>query len=270
MHLAWHITRKVLLFVILAIVVAVIVWWRSDNSEFKQQSSGAGQTVIQVETIPSQTSFNKKQYSVNDPTSIWAVVNKGRALPSDYVPTDLVVPDINLGGPDTSENMRLRKDPAIALEKLVAAASSESMKLMLVSGYRSYATQSSVYSGYVSSQGQAFADSTSARAGYSEHQTGLAADLGVTNGSCQLEKCFGDKPEGQWLAANAYKYGFIIRYQKDKQSLTGYDYEPWHLRYIGQDLAAEINKFSQTLEQFFDLPTYPDYPTTSYQLKEGN
>ena len=98
MHLAWHITRKVLLFVILAIVVAVIVWWRSDNSEFKQQSSGAGQTVIQVETIPSQTSFNKKQYSVNDPTSIWAVVNKGRALPSDYVPTDLVVPDINLGG----------------------------------------------------------------------------------------------------------------------------------------------------------------------------
>ena len=270
MHLAWHVTRQTLLFVLLATAVALIVWLRSDNSEFKQQPAGASQTTIQVKTTPSQTSFNKNQYSVNDPTSIWAVANKGRALPSDYVPADLVVPDINLSGPSTSENMRLRKDSAIALEKIVAAASNESMELMLVSVYRSYATQISVYSGYVSSQGQAFADSTSARAGYSEHQTGLAADLGVTNGSCQLEKCFGDKPEGQWLAANAYKYGFIIRYQKDKQSLTGYDYEPWHLRYIGQDLAAEINKFSQTLEQFFDLPTYPDYPTTSYQLKEGN
>ncbi|MEK7561249.1 MAG: D-alanyl-D-alanine carboxypeptidase family protein [Patescibacteria group bacterium] len=77
-------------------------------------------------------------------------------------------------------------------------------------------------------------------------------------------------PGGKWLAANAYQYGFIIRYPKDKTSLTGYAYEPWHLRYVGVDLATRINKTGQTLEQFFGLPTYPDYPVQSYELKSGN
>ena len=270
MHLAWHVTRKILLFVFLATAVAVIVWWRNDRSEFNQQTSSSSQTAIQVKTTPTQTSFSKKQYSVNDPASLWAVVNKGRVLPSDYIPANLTSPNIDLSDSSAADNMHLQASASAALEKLVTAAKTEGLKLMLVSGYRSYATQSSVYSGYVSSRGQAFADSTSARAGHSEHQTGLAADLGTLSGLCQLEKCFGDTPEGKWLAANGYKYGFIIRYQKDKTALTGYDYEPWHLRYIGVELAAEINKSGQTLEQFFGLPSYTDYPANGYQLKAGN
>jgi D-alanyl-D-alanine carboxypeptidase len=211
--------------------------------------------------------FDKNRYSTSEPLSPWVVVNKGRVLAADYIPVDLVVPNVPLSEASSSENMHLRSDAAPALEDLVAAAAKDSIKLMLVSGYRSYATQQAVYSGYVSSQGQAYADSTSARPGHSEHQTGLAADLGAAGAQCQLEKCFGDMVEGKWLAANAYKYGFIIRYQKDKTNLTGYDYEPWHIRFVGTDLAAELNKTGQTMEQFFGLPAYTDYPAQQYDLK---
>ena len=263
-----HLARKVLLLIVLAVTVAAIVWWRSDGSEVKQ-TSGVNQTTTEIKTTPSQAGFNKEQHSVNDPNSIWVVVNKGQLLPSSYVPADLVVPNVSLNESFESDNMHLRQEPATALEKMTQAATTEGLELMLVSGYRSYGTQQSVYGGYVASQGKAYADTTSAQPGYSEHQTGLAADLGVQSGKCQLEACFGDMAEGKWLAVNAYKYGFIIRYQRDESALTGYAYEPWHMRYVGTDLAAEINKSSQTLEQFFGLAAYTDYPPRAYELKVG-
>ena len=263
-----HLARKVLLLLALAAAVAAIVWWRSSATEVKQTVS-SNQATTEIKTTPASASFNKQQHSVNDPSSVWVVVNKGRMLPSSYTPTDLVVPNVSLSESFESDNMHLRQEPATALEKMAAAATTEGLELMLVSGYRSYGTQQSVYGGYVASQGRAYADTTSAQPGYSEHQTGLAADLGAQSGKCQLEVCFGDLAEGKWLAANAYKYGFIIRYQKAKTSLTGYDYEPWHMRYVGIDLATEINKSSQTLEQFFGLAAYTDYPSTPYELKVG-
>ncbi len=262
----WRLTRKIILFLILAAAIAIVVWWRDQN---RPNSSTKSQT--QSSKAPSsEKTFNKNQYSTSDPSSIWVVVNKSRLLPADYAPANLTVPKVTLGEGAATDNMHLRADASSAVENLIKSANSDGTKLMLVSGYRSYATQQAVYSGYVSSQGKAFADSTSARAGHSEHQTGLAADLGAASGTCQLEKCFADTPEGKWLAANAYRYGFIIRYQKGTQSLTGYDYEPWHVRYIGTPLAAEVNKSGQTLEQFFDLPAFSDYPTENYQLKIGS
>lgn len=255
--------RWFLLFVVLAALVIGVAWWRSN------QLSKKPQPVTSASSSPAPTtpaSFNKSQYSINDPTSIWAVVNKGRILPSSYVPSDLVVPNVSLGGSAASDNMHMRRSAAEAIEKLTAAASSEGLKLMLVSGYRSYGTQQLLYNGYVNTQGKAYADATSAQPGHSEHQTGLTADLGTTTGKCQLEACFGDTPEGKWLATNGHNHGFIIRYQKDKTSLTGYVYEPWHIRFVGVDLAAELNKTSQTMEQFFGLSTYADYPVTSYLL----
>lgn len=255
--------RWALLFVVLAVLVGGVAWWRSNQLSKKPQPVTSAPS-SPASTTP--TSFDKSQYSTNDPTSIWAVVNKGRVLPSSYVPSDLVVPNVSLGGSAASDNMHLRRSAAMAVEKLSAAAGSEGLKLMLVSGYRSYGTQQLLYNGYVNTQGKAYADATSAQPGHSEHQTGLAADLGATTGKCQLEACFGDTPEGKWLAANARNYGFIIRYQKDKTSLTGYVYEPWHIRYVGIDLAAELSKTSQTMEQFFGLPAYADYPATSYLL----
>lgn len=254
------ITKKLLILLLLIIVVSAVVVWRQKHpaDSTNVTSPNSGQSSSSSNKTQTNESFIKSQYSVNDSSSLWVVVNKGRVLPSDYVPANL------------DENTQLRSESAVALENLESGAANDGLKIVLVSGYRSYATQKSVYASYSGSQGQTAADTFSARAGHSEHQTGLAADVGSSSGKCQLDKCFGDTPEGKWLTANAYKYGFIIRYQKDKQNLTGYDYEPWHIRFVGIGLAAEINKTGQTLEQFFGLPTYSDYPNTSYELKIGS
>jgi len=260
-----HLLRKLLIFIVLIAVVASLVWWRNDQPVSKPQPVTATSS-SSVPTVP--TSFNKKQYSINDPASIWVVVNKGRILPSDYAPS-LVVPNVPLNYPSSSNDSHLRTETARALELMFAAAKKNGFDLKLFSGYRSYSEQMSVYNNFVSTEGQAHADISSARPGHSEHQTGLAADVSVIGASCELQLCFGNTPAGRWVAANAYKYGFLVRYQNGKENLTGYEYEPWHLRYAGGDLAAEINKTGQTLEQFFGLTTYTDYSTTSYQLKSG-
>lgn len=198
--------------------------------------------------------FNKQQYSTTDPTSIWVIVNKQHPLnPNDYVPSDLVVPDVPLRVPG-NESMQVRTVTAQALETMFSAAKKQGVNLMLASGYRSYTYQVGLYNSYVQSQGQAVADTQSARPGYSEHQTGLAADLEPANRVCEVDQCFASTPEGKWLSANAYKYGFIIRYAKGLDNITGYEYEPWHVRYVGTELSTEMHaKGVATLEQFFDV-----------------
>ncbi len=198
--------------------------------------------------------FDKARYSQTDPTSIWVIVNKKHGLsPKTYIPNDLVVPDVRLRVPGNS-SMQVRQVTADALEKLIGDAKSQGINLELSSGYRSYSFQVSLYGSYVKSDGQAAADRVSARPGYSEHQTGLAADLDDLSHKCHLETCFGELPEGKWLAAHAYEYGFVIRYPKDKESITGYAYEPWHLRYIGVSAATEMHiQHIETLEEFFGV-----------------
>ena len=129
------------------------------------------------------------------------------------------------------------------------------------SAYRSYSTQESVYAGWVDSLGQEGADLTSARPGHSEHQTGLAIDINaLPDQGCALEPCWGDTPHAQWLAANAYRFGFIVRYPDGKTDITGYEYEPYHMRYVGIELATEMHTTGiTTLEEFFGLPPAPDY-----------
>lgn len=199
-------------------------------------------------------SFDKRQYSTTDPSSIWVVVNKQNALrPKDYVPNDLVVPNVPLRVPG-NESMQLRQATATAMQEMFAGAKKDGIDLMLSSGYRSYTYQVNLYNGYVASQGQATADTQSARPGYSEHQTGLAADVEPLSKNCEVESCFGDTPEGKWVAANAYKYGFIVRYPTGDESITGYEPEPWHVRYVGTKLATELHRTNTaTLEQFFGI-----------------
>lgn len=195
-----------------------------------------------------QPAFDKKQYSLVEPASPWVIVNKKRSLPSDYIPNNLV---------SAGSGEQLRSDAAEVLNNLLAAGKSQGINLSVLSGYRSYTRQTSVYNSYVSKDGRAQADTYSARPGHSEHQTGLAVDLG--SGVCNLETCFGDTPAGKWLADSAYKYGFVIRYLKGKENVTGYQYEPWHLRYVGKELAAELYKTGQTMEEFFGLPAASAY-----------
>lgn len=214
----------------------------------------AHQAATPKTTIPKATTFNKSAYSTTDPTSIWVVVNKQHPLnPKTYVPSDLVTPNVPVREPG-DPTMQVRAVTATALEQMFAAAKSQGLNLQLSSGYRSYDYQNSTYNGYVQAQGQAAADAASARPGYSEHQTGLAADIEPVSRQCELDQCFANLPEGKWLAANAYLYGFIIRYTQADQSITGYEYEPWHVRYVGVALATELDKEGvTTLEQFFDI-----------------
>jgi D-alanyl-D-alanine carboxypeptidase len=215
------------------------------------------------------SSFNKNQYSINDPASIWAIVNKGRALSADYIPTDLVVPSVPLRLAATDPEMQISAVAAPALVQMFDDAAKQNIHLMVSSAYRSYVLQKTVYGKTVSTQGQEGADSSSAKPGHSEHQTGLAVDVEPASRKCEVELCFADTPEGKWLAKNSYNYGFIIRYQKDQEKLTGYEYEPWHVRYVGVELAQQIHRSNQTLEQFFGLPAFADYAPSAFQLKAG-
>jgi len=249
---------SLLLFAVLLIIAGIYVLFKKDIVHAPGKNSPPPRVAPQT-LAPQTPPFNKSLYSIEDPASIWLVVNKTRKLPAGFVPSGLVAPNVALRFSGTNEQMKMRQDAATALEGLFASAKSSSYNLLLYSGYRSEAFQNQVYSSYVKRDGQAKADTFSARPGYSEHQTGLSVDLSSSGLTCAVETCFGDSPEGKWLAAHAHEHGFIIRYPEGKQSVTGYQYEPWHTRYVGKELAEEISKTGQTLEEFFALPPAADY-----------
>jgi D-alanyl-D-alanine carboxypeptidase len=134
---------------------------------------------------------------------------------------------------------------------LFNAAREDDVMLVARSGYRSYATQTALYNSYVNSYGQEYADKYSARPGTSEHQTGLAMDITAESINFQLDDSFGKTKEGLWLADNAHRYGFVIRYPEGMEGITGYFYEPWHVRYLGVRLATNIYKSGLTLEEYY-------------------
>lgn len=165
---------------------------------------------------------------------------------------DLVYPNVPFSFSGNLEKRMMRSDAAKALEDLFAGASKDGIKLAGVSGYRSYKTQVAVFQGNVKSQGLEEASRVSAKPGTSEHQTGLAIDVSSASVKYALEQSFGFSKEGEWLAQHAAEYGFIIRYPRGKENLTGYAYEPWHIRFVGVSVAKEITSQGITLEQYFD------------------
>lgn len=190
---------------------------------------------------------------VPDPTSITAVVNKRRGLAADYVPPGLVTPSGIPGG------YPVRSELIEPLEQMRAAMAAEGITLRISSAYRPYSSQERIYNGFVAREGVAGADTHSARPGNSEHQTGLAVDFDDGTG-CNLSACFGGKPGGIWLAANSWKYGFILRYGDGWHPIVGYSYEPWHYRYVGVDVATDMHERGiRTLEEYFGLEAAPDY-----------
>lgn len=200
--------------------------------------------------------FDATEHSLDDPGSVWVVVNKRRALrPEGYVPPDLMYPDVpNLN------NEPMREEVAEAVVTMFEAAGTDGLTLTVQSAYRSYQDQVDAHARYVSQLGRAGADLTSSRPGHSEHQTGLAVDVSGDPAKCSLVPCFGDTVYGKWLAVNSWKCGFIVRYPKGKTAITGYEYEPYHMRYVGRTLAREMHDTGiETLEEFFGLPAAPDY-----------
>jgi zinc D-Ala-D-Ala carboxypeptidase len=214
---------------------------------------------VQQSVEPSLEPVEQPRYDFKSADSQYVLVNKRYPLPKGYVPADLVAPAVKLRLPADQEQMKIRKRVESSLISMFNAAKADGITLVFGSGYRSEKLQESFYTQYKNQSGQAAADTFSARPGHSEHQTGLAFDATTANGSCHLEVCFGDTPEGTWLAKNAYKYGFIIRYPEGKTTVTGYQYEPWHLRYVGAEVAAKIIEQNSTFEEFSGLGPAPQY-----------
>ena len=200
---------------------------------------------------PSVTAVAAAGYDFNSAASLQVVVNKHRQLsPAAYVPGQLV----------RVQGERLRAQAADAYKQFAKAAKVAGVNVMPISGYRSFSEQASLYDSYVRQYGQATADTLAARPGYSEHQTGLAMDIGNASGVCALQACFANTPAGQWAAKHGWEYGFIIRYPAGAQATTGYTYEPWHLRYVGRAIAEDMKSTGiTTLEKYFGLEPAPDY-----------
>lgn len=207
-------------------------------------------TVTPTPTPTPTPTFDKALYSIDDPMSLWVVVNKHRPLPDGFIPSDLV--DANVPAVFSST---LREPVARAVEAMFAAYTAETGDaLRIQSAFRSYETQIEVY------ENNNRDDTQSARPGFSEHQTGLTLDISPVSGECALDECFADTQAGQWLAANAWRFGFMLRYPQGLTLIEGYAFEPWHYRYVGLELAAELhNTGVQTLEEFFGLEPAPDY-----------
>ncbi|MEG2935391.1 MAG: M15 family metallopeptidase [Clostridium sp.] len=173
------------------------------------------------------------------------LVNKTYMLEDKFVPKDMVRVDIDFLPDATEEEHYMTKEAARALKKLVNGAAKDGVILTGLSGYRSYETQRTLYNYNIEVNGQNYADRYVAPPGGSEHQLGEAMDL-ATQWGWITEGC----PEAQWIAANAHQYGFIVRYESGKEDITGYNYEPWHVRYVGIQTAQKIYEESLTLEEY--------------------
>jgi D-alanyl-D-alanine carboxypeptidase len=194
---------------------------------------------------------------VPDPESPTVLVNRVWRLPPGWAPADLVEPDVRFtfDGPD--EKRLLRQAAAIALVQLFDAAAADGAPLAAVSGYRSEARQQALFERYVATDGPDAASRYSAAPGHSEHQTGLAVDVTGADGRCPAEACFADTAEAAWLAAHAPDHGFVVRYPAGAEAITGYDHEPWHLRFVGIDVARTMRDHGVTLEEHLGAPAVP-------------
>jgi D-alanyl-D-alanine carboxypeptidase len=182
---------------------------------------------------------------ISDPDDLTVLVDKFHQLDRCYVPCDLeeIDPLYNSG------ELLLRHEARLAFEVMCREAEFEGFHLEAISTYRSFDYQEKVYFKNLTQEVllesyQAERDKVSARAGHSEHQTGLAVDIN------DLEKTFEAAPEGRWLANNSYRFGFILRYPQSKESITGYDFEPWHFRYLGKELAKAVWNSGLTYDEF--------------------
>jgi zinc D-Ala-D-Ala carboxypeptidase len=191
---------------------------------------------------------------IQNPDNILALVNKDQGLPVTYKPSDLIIPNVQFSfGKEDIPKSYLRKEAAMALEQMFLAAGKEQIELFAVSGYRSYNKQQAIYNLEIQKWGEEKAVQAVALPGHSEHQTGLAMDITSRSVQFKLTEEFGQTLEGKWVAENAHKFGFIIRYPKGKEHITGYQYEPWHIRYVGKKAAKVIFEKGLTLEEYFEL-----------------
>jgi len=183
--------------------------------------------------------------AVTDPSAINKLVNKSNYLSEDYVP-DLVDMDLDYA----AAGLQMDKTAYEYFKEMCEAAKDDGYIIYAGSAYRSYAYQDELFNNYIKSEGESMALQLAAKAGFSEHQTGLAVDM--VAGTSGLSK-FGDTPEYAWMLEHSYEYGFILRYPENKTSLTGYDFEPWHYRFVGVELAKKVHDSNLTYDEYYNL-----------------
>jgi len=209
----------------------------------KKTNHSYHQVITQV-NIGLDNPFYTNIKEIKDPHRLTVLVNKYHHLPNTFIPDDLSPVNDNL----VVKTIQLRTEVKKAFEKMGNEAQTNGLNLKGTSGFRSYDEQKQLYNYYVSQDGKELADHYSARAGHSEHQTGLAID--VVGPDEQLDN-FEKTEEFKWLLKHHHEYGFIIRYPKDKEYITGYQYEPWHLRYVGVSIASYIKENNLTFDEYY-------------------
>lgn len=243
----------------IAALVGVGVTLASGRGDVDPTSDSSPATVALAATtnVPTTATPTTLPPSIDSPGTLWWLVNRDRPLPDGYFPAGLVTPNVPLK-PGTGAT-QLAAATAAAFEAMVADASNAGFALQLNSGYRSFEQQQMVYDRFVQDYGAEVAALRVAPPGRSEHQTGMAADVGLVG--LPDDQLFGDTEASVWVAQNAHRHGFILRYPPDKAAITGYDNEPWHLRYVGVELATELQASGLTMEEHFGL--VPDAATGS-------
>lgn len=225
-----------------------------------------------ISRLSGHTAFSKSYYYNNDSnitmgdvmtvkaqTPRVLLVNKENALPADYVPENLVMPDVAFAANTSDERRKMEPEAAEALEELFAAGQQDGVQLVGVSAFRSYNTQSGLYYRSINRNGYDYASIYSAQPGKSEHQTGMAIDVSCSELGYQLYSRFAQTKEGIWLADHCEEYGFIIRYPDGKTDITGYAYEPWHIRYVGVQVAQYLKTHGITLDEYQGAIPYERY-----------
>jgi D-alanyl-D-alanine carboxypeptidase len=194
----------------------------------------------------------KAAYSFAKENGYLVLINKENSVNKDYKADDLTKINSSFVCSDRPDSTHyLRADAAIAFEKMIQAAKNDGFEIKMTTGYRSYSYQDVLYNSYVKKHGQKEADRFSAKAGTSEHHSGLAADLSAASVNWKLTQDFGESEEGNWIAEHCAEYGFILRYPKDNsEERTGYIYEPWHVRYVSVPVAKEIMNEGLVLEEY--------------------
>lgn len=215
------------------------IWTSSDSAVARVDELGnitavsEGKCVVTVRAAAAPQAYAEVEVTVEPEPQLTyidgiLIANKTYALPSDYNP-----------GVDP--------EAKAAFDEMQAAASEEGLNIYISSGFRSYEYQAGLYEGYVKRSGKAEADRYSARPGHSEHQTGLAFDMNT------IDMTFADTAEYEWVKKRCAEYGFIIRYPEDGEEITGYMYEPWHIRYLGRETAKKVFDSGLTLEEYLGI-----------------
>lgn len=239
-----------ILLIILTVLFVAGIWLRNRPDPVPSADSSAG--TIDEDVQPEETvEPTPLPNELIDPASITVFIDKTHSLPADYVPESLVTPYIN----STSDVIQVNEKAADALKSMAAAASDSGVTLYLTAGYISYETQDDYFNDRAGMVGEAEANKTIAKAGFSEHQTGLAFDFSDEPSGTNTTVAFADTDAGKWLIEHAWEYGFIMRYPEGKEAVTGYTYQPWHYRYIGKDVAKAIHEAGEnyTLEEYYKI-----------------